>query len=375
MATVCKSRRSSFAIVFVTAAVFVTILHIYYDSHHVIIATATATAAVAAPSQAPSPDTSEACHFEDGNGHFETTTVNGAHGWNNWIHNSSSTLREECSIIDHVQPLQQNQYITSKPLAFLFIGDSLDNLMLNHLCKKNLGFHCLEHTERDCPADLINHAKGQKGSCKICTNDRVTFSHFNIFGMHHACKNGRYLNLSESRTAGINTTVERIEKLLPVDVLSRLDIKTNYVPLVSSSLWDLSEGCNNQLGVTEAYQELYHQGIVELYAAIHKLLPNTTVYWRTSPQVSVKYDNLITRGQGGGRTRANQETLNALLRETVSANNLGTIVDWWAQSKHIPETIHSVQVRDGRHYAKESTLAFFNMYLNAVFDRDPSLLG
>jgi hypothetical protein len=165
-----------------------------------------------------------------------------------------------------------------------------------------------------------------------------------------------------------------IEKLLPVDVLSRLDIETNYVLLVSSSLWDLSKGCNNQLGVTEAYQELYHQGIVELHAAIHKLLPDATVYWRTSPQISVKYDKSIIR-QGGGRTRANQETLNAILRETVSKNNLGTVVDWWAQSKQIPEIILKKQLKDGRHYEAESCLAFFNMYLNAVFDRDPSLFG
>jgi hypothetical protein len=352
--------------------------------NHFVIATATATAAVSpsfsslpaphpAPSRAPSPDPSEACHFEDGNGHFKT--VNGTHSWN-WIHNSSSTLRKECSIIDHIQPLQHKQYNTSKPLTFLFIGDSLDHRIVNFLCKKNLGFRSLQRTEKDLslPADLINHARKAKGdSCSICTNDRVTFSHFKIFGMHHGCNNGGDIDLEESRTAGMNTTVERIEKLLPVDVLSRLDTETNYVLLVSSSLWDLSKGCNNQLGVTEGYQELYHQGILELYAAIHKLLPNATVYWRTSPQISVKYDNSITR-QGGGRTRANQETLNALLRETVSENNLGTIVDWWAQSKHIPETRLRNQVKDGRHYGAKSSLAFFNMFLNAVFDRDPSLL-
>jgi hypothetical protein len=164
-----------------------------------------------------------------------------------------------------------------------------------------------------------------------------------------------------------------IEKLLPVDVLSRLDIETNYVLLVSSSLWDLSKGCNNQLGVTQAYQELYHQGIVELYAAIHKLLPKATVYWRTSPQLSARYDNSITR-QGGGRTRANQETLNAILRETVSKNNLGT----GGRSRNTfpkPDSRIKEQLKDGRHYEAESCLAFFNMYLNAVFDRDPSLFG
>jgi hypothetical protein len=331
-------------------------------------------------SQAPSPDPSEACHFEDGNGHFGT--VNGTHSWNKWIHkssrtfhNSSRTLREECSIIDHVQPLQHNQYNTSKPLAFLFIGDSLDYRIVRFLCKKNLGFRCLQRTEEDfsLPADLINHAKNAKGSsCSICTNDRVTFSHFKIFGMHHGCTNSGTMDMEESRAT--NTTGERIEKLLPVDVLSRLDIETNYVILVSSSLWDLSKGCNDQLGVTEGYQELYRQGIVEVHASIHKLLPNATVYWRTSPQVSRMYDNSITR-QGGGRTRANQETLNALLRETVSENNLGTIVDWWAQSKRIPKKVRREQLRDGRHYGVESSLAFFNMYLNAVFDRDPSLLG
>jgi hypothetical protein len=100
------------------------------------------------------------------------------------------------------------------------------------------------------------------------------------------------------------------------------------------------------------------------------------MYWRTSAQITVEYDKLMYQ-QGGGITGANQEMLNALLREAVFENNLGTIVDWWAQSKHIPETILTKQgvQRDGRHYKEGSSLAFFNMYLNAMFDRGPSLLG
>jgi hypothetical protein len=278
-------------------------------------------------------------------------------------------------MIDQIRPLQHNQYNTSKPLTFLLIGDSLDLHIVEFLCKNN-GFRRLPaRTQNESSllaADLINK-RNPKNTLYICTNDRVTFSFFKIFGMHHGCSNNGYLVLEESRT---NNTVERIEKLLPVDVLSRLDNKTDYVLLVSSSLWDLSTGCNDQLGVTDAYQELYRRGIVELHAAIHKLLPNATMYWRTSPQMTVEYSKTFYE-KGRGRTRANQETLNALLRETVSENNLGTIVDWWAQSKQISETILTKQaVRgDGRHYKKQSSLAFFNMYLNAVFDRGPSLIG
>jgi hypothetical protein len=112
-------------------------------------------------------------------------------------------LREECSIIHHVQPLQYSQYNTSKPLAFLFLGG---------VCKKNLGFRCLQQ-DLSLPADLINQAKGQKGSCKICTNDRVTFSHFNIFGMHHACRNDGYLKLSTGITQPGGSASKPIDRI------------------------------------------------------------------------------------------------------------------------------------------------------------------
>lgn len=159
-------------------------------------------------------------------------------------------------------------------------------------------------------------------------------------------------------------------------MLSRLDNKTNYVVLVSSSLWDLSSGCNNQLGVTTQYQEQYLQGILELYAAIYKLLPKAPICWRTSPTTSVQHDAVTTQ-KGAGRTRANQETLNVLLRETVSENNLGTVLDWWAQSKDIPRNhTHAKWCATGwLALPKGISLAIFQHVLNAVFDREPTLLS
>jgi hypothetical protein len=98
------------------------------------------------------------------------------------------------------------------------------------------------------------------------------------------------------------------------------------------------------------------------------------VYWRTSPAVSEEYNEMAT-WQKWGRSRANQdqETLNALLRDTVSEQGLGAVVDWWHQANQRPEVERGIN-RDCRHYEEGPSLAFYNLFLNAVVDHHPWLL-
>jgi hypothetical protein len=223
---------------------------------------------------------------------------------------------------------------------------------------------------------LINTAKYAKQSSGICTsktNGPISFAFMKIYGMHHSCSNNGFLELEDRRR--YNTTAERVGRLLDFDILSRLpnNNETNFVVMAGSSLWDLSEdtGCNNQIGVSEGYKSLYSQGIVDLHATIRKHLPESPIYWRTSPAISVQYDRQNERKRLG-RTRANQQALNNILKETVSTYNLGIVVDWWSQASHRPENDRGYI--DGRHYQPIPSLVFYNMFLNAVFDHHPSLL-
>ena len=81
-----------------------------------------------------------------------------------------------------------------------------------------------------------------------------------------------YMRSEDNRI--FNTTAERVEKLLDFEILSRLPNynNSNIVIMVSSNLWDLSngDGCNDQVGVTEEYQERYRKGMLDLYATIQK---------------------------------------------------------------------------------------------------------
>ena len=81
----------------------------------------------------------------------------------------------------------------------------------------------------------------------------------------------------------------------------------------------------------------------------------------------------MAKWQKWGRNRANQETLNMILRETVAQEGLGVVVDWWHQANQRPESERGIN-RDGRHYDLEPSLAFYNLFLNAVFDHHPWLL-
>ncbi len=327
-------------------------------------------------------DKSSYCHFEDANGHFRT--VDGTMTWD-WIHNSSLSkgTGKNCAIVNQIEKLTQHKYNTSKPLAIITIGDSLDrNIVIRWLCgpdgeAEKAGFELISQRKMEPSlspelAALVNQGNLGKFSSGICTNHNISFAFFKIFGMHHDCDDEGYMYQEDSRM--FDTTAERVKRLFDFELLSRFSKDTNFVVMVSSALWDLSRGkaCNNQVGVSEKYRELYRVGMVQMHATIRKLLPNAPIYWKTSPAVSVEYDKKTTIA-GFGRTRANQEVLNNLMRKTVSDYNLGVVVDWWTQANQRSEEERGV-LDDGRHYKRYPSVAFYNMFLNAVFDHNPELI-
>ena len=48
--------------------------------------------------------------------------------------------------------------------------------------------------------------------------------------------------------------------------------------MMHSALWDLSQGCNNHVGISESYKEQYQTGIQELHDAVQKVHPNAYLY-------------------------------------------------------------------------------------------------
>ena len=228
---------------------------------------------------------------------------------------------------------------------------------------------------------------------------QIDASYFRIYGMYRTCECGNFASMNDSRVRLFNSTIHRIKSLLPHEVLNRLPsaaltatpnnnndngeilkrkdyADAKVVFFVHSALWDLSKGCNDETPVTEEYQSTYEQGILDMYNGLKELVPDASIYWRTTPPVTLDQDQRSAEGKRG-RTRVNQITLNDILRRTVSKHELGIVVDWWSQivTGNVTEAkITSNVLGDGIHYKLGASYSFFNMFLNTLFDREPELL-
>ena len=350
-------------------------------------------------------------------------------GQGNMTWNWTSTV-PNCPIVDYISPLLRSKskqtlegewsFQIREPLTLLFIGDSLDRNMIAYACTEGLakGFHVLptykqllqngslnvvdptsppqssssssssssslsskHDTRRRQPPHPhrggipINMGKSEASSVRICTTGNISLAYFRIFGMTHSCSCGPWKRKEESRDSLFPTTEDRIRTLLPFEVLSRIPTMSKIVVNAGSCLWDLCQGCVEKGAVNESYAQNYKEGIQRLHRVIHEVIPNITmIYWRTSPPISQPYDT-DRETSGWARTRRNQDFLNQILKKTVTEHNLGKVADWWAQVSGVPEETITESMEDRSvHYKKEPSLAFFNMWLNAVFDEDPRLL-
>jgi hypothetical protein len=303
-----------------------------------------------------------------------------------------------------------NQHRNKRNLLIL-IGDSLDRMMLEHVC------HYLRGATQKVVPDKV---MARLNVCHIGTHSNSTFSeigYVNIFGMHRQCQPQTIQNVDAGQPLD-QTTAQRITRVLP-QVLDLMSLSRNQESIqattiaeesqphsleffvqVGSNLWDLSTDCNDQYGVTADYEREYRQGIVEVYDAIihtiqeyvrmethNSIAINVHVLWKLAPPVSLKYSNVMKR-QGHGRVRGNQQKLNDILRNVIIDSNTGTaatttgnttsytnyslgsgLVDWW---KIVTETIPSEAYlndllgNDGRHYPECPSLVFFNALMEEV---------
>ena len=300
----------------------------------------------------------ESCDFGDANGHFEED-------WK-WVADRNGA---NCTIEDYLSPLLANQWRPADlPITLLFIGDSLSRKTVEHICEQGQTFSYLPFLDSKDLA-LVNRAEDYpKKSHKICTDGKVFFAFFSIYGMHHECDNTPALFEQESRH--YPTSAQRIEQLLPVDILWRLPQNSTFKVLVNSALWDLSIGCNNNPGVSDTYQIMYQNGTKMVHEALRKVLPQSTEYfWRTGPRISQRLDQRNPKPhKHQGKSRANQDVLNNILRQTVWSNNLGVVIDWDKQLSNLPEKIIAQQAYDGIHYKAETCLALVNLWMNAIFE-------
>jgi hypothetical protein len=286
----------------------------------------------------------------------------------------------------------------------LVIGDSTDRIMTSHICELLRGTETNVEPERE------------QSRPNVCTatlggNAPTTFvaGYMNIFGMHHTCRNGGTAASVDPRP--FNTTADRISVVLE-EVLEKIPWnatmpppdKPAHTPLevyvqVGSNLWDLSDGCNDQLGVSREYAQQYQQGIAQAHEAIQRSIQDflqdlvwyddhgnemersvrSHIIWKLAPPISLRYSKRIT-DKRGGRTRSNQQYLNQLLRETVVADDslqqqepsfkLGSgMVDLWSVVKtNMPseKDLNEELKEDGRHYTKCPNVAFFNSLLQEI---------
>ena len=333
------------------------------------------------------------CKYEDAQGSF--TPSNGNFSWN-WTSTSKF-----CPVVDYLGPVLRSHDTKLKirePITFLFIGDSLDRNIVAFACNEgrekgfrvlptynqilqengsmaiNFSFTDKGAQELDHIALPINTAERERNAARLCTTGNITLAFFKIFGMNHYCLLAGWAAREDSRYQLFPSTDDRVRNLLPFEILSRIPKGSKVVVNAGSALWDLSEGCVDEENVDKSYEKKYTAGIRILHQVLTEIIPNATIYWRTSPPISQPY-SLSREKLRRGRTRRNQAFLNDLLLRTVTAHQLGKVVDWWAQLAGVPEDILTDSMTEHQtHYTKEPSLAFFNMWLNAVFEYDKTLI-
>ena len=245
--------------------------------------------------------------------------------------------------------------------TLLWIGCSLDRFQINAICNLVGGTTIKYYPEG---------SSGKKASSIVCHSLHITMGYVQIFGMHKKCHTDAAAFVDPRE---FDSESDRVRALLPELVESMGSTPTHVQ--VGSNLWDLSKGCNNQLGITEDYQELYIRGIHEIHDAIADLIPGVHISWRTGMPIHTDYD-----ARGEGRKLVNQEALNQLVEHEVRASSsrlrthesIGSFLDHWSVVRMAPTDC--CMFPDGRHYPKCSSYAFFNNWLNRIYTPDGELV-
>ena len=239
--------------------------------------------------------------------------------------------------------------------TLLWIGCSLDRYQIRSMCNL-LGGNWRRY--------FPEGATSNRAATIICDSPSMTMGYFNIFGMHHRC-NAENADMVDPRK--FDTEAERIRALLP-ELISHMGSSPTHIQ-VGSNLWDLSAGCNHQLGITDYYQELYVTGIHQIHAVLTELFPYAHISWRTGMPIHSSYDAMAK-----GRKLVNQEALNELVKQEVQKSNqtIGVFLDHWSVVRSAPTDC--CMMKDGRHYPTCSSFAFMNNWLDSIYTPDGNLV-
>jgi hypothetical protein len=255
----------------------------------------------------------------------------------------------------------------------IVIGDSLDRKMTDHTCLLLRGNKTKEEPQRKFAHPFV------------CVSTTITFVYLNIFGMDAACPNSGALRAVDTRFD--YSTAKRIASLLPV-LLGLLP--PHYPPSdafvqVGSNMWDLSQGCNDHLGIDEQYAMKYRQGLRNVHNALRDTLrsyyPSSKgwILWKIAPPISLRLSEERMKAGTIGAVRINQDALNMILKDEVAVNTGTTggqlklgdgIVDFWNHVNvlSLPDDVLDREFeRDGYHFARCGSLAFFNLLLDVIW--------
>lgn len=322
--------------------------------------------------------TDSRCSYHEAYGRFNDQ-------WH-WEHHLGSDL---CPMTDYVSLLLTHTERSKRAngndeeperISLLLVGDSLDRGMLEHFCAlgKSHNF-TLTYPQMTNPDETKrNKSRYPDKSAAICSDGYVTVSYFLIFGMDRGCDNGPTMRWFEDREP--YNTADRVREILPLDIRHASEEHPVQAIMASSSLWDLSLGCNNRADMDPEYLASYESGAVKLRKSIVDVsqsmqgsegAPLPRIYWRTSPPVSLSYSRKSVSSQGG-RNRENQAALNDALRTVVESKmSEDRVMDWSNMIMGGPHPLEERQISpvlpDGRHYTQRPSLSFFNLWLNEVF--------
>jgi len=284
---------------------------------------------------------------------------------------------------DHLSPLwwrsihgndqQSNIPSINNPFGngklLIIIGDSLDRKMTDYVCQIMNGTKTKEEPNRELAHPFV------------CVSPMITTVYLNIFGMDTDCTNDGAKLKVELRE--FNHTAERISTILPT-LFGLLPPSGNNDPpsdvfiQIGSHVWDLTEGCNNHIGIDEQYEQRYRRGIRRVHTAlqdtVHSHFPTSkiSILWKMAAPISLKFSNQLMERGDAGMVRMNQEALITILQNETGASNLGEgYVDVWNHIQRqlsLPEDVLDGEMElDGYHYTKCAGLVFFNLFLDAIW--------
>ena len=261
----------------------------------------------------------------------------------------------------------------------IVIGDSLDRKMLTYVCSLFNGTKAKEEQHREMAHPFV------------CVTPTITTVYLNIFGMDTACPNRGARMAADPRE--FNSTAERISTLLPrlITLLPPSSPPTDIIVQIGSNIWDISDGCNNHVGINEQYATRYRGGIHHVYTALrealHSYYPSSKgwILWKMVQPMSLKTSDQHM-AWNLGMVRINQEALNTILLNEVGMDAGATtgnvsvverplmlgegIVDIWNHVKvvSLPEDVLQLEFEpDGYHYEKCASLSFFNFLLDVIY--------